>query len=128
MKAADALTIKNEFRLRKQIVDLEDKLKNVPKMELLQEQLTDRIIEQDSIKQTLEKLQKEKELQNQYIKERELESQKEIETMQEQMTSMGSELQKLITIIAYSDESIKNRLAKQLVESHIFKPVAKPSG
>jgi hypothetical protein len=49
----------------------------------------------------------------------------EIETMREQITSMGSELQKLITIFANSDESIKNRLAKQLVESHIFKPTIK---
>jgi len=128
MKAVDALTINDEFRLRKQIVDYEDKLNNVPKVEQLQEQLATKIIEQDSIKRTVEKLEEEKTLQNEYIQKREKEShdyKKEIETMQEHVTSMGSELQKLITIIANSDESIKNRLAKQLVESHIFKPITK---
>ncbi len=128
MKAVDALTINDEFRLRKQIADYEDKLNNVPKVEQLQEQLANKIIEQDSIKRTIEKLEEEKTLQNEYIQKREKEShdhKKEIETMREQVTSMGSELQKLITIIANSDESIKNRLAKQLVESHIFKPIIK---
>ena len=128
MKAVDALTINDEFRLRKQIADYEDKLNNVPKVEQLQEQLANKIIEQDSIKRTVEKLEEEKTLQNEYIQKREKEShdyKKEIETMREQVTSMGSELQKLITIIANSDESIKNRLAKQLVETHIFKPITK---
>jgi integrase len=122
MKAADALTINDEFRLRKQIVNLEDKLKNTPEIEQLQEQLTNKIIEQDSIKQTLEKLQKEKESQDQYIREQESKSydnKKAIETMQEQV----SELQKLMTIIANSDEAIKNGLAKQLVQNHFFKPI-----
>jgi hypothetical protein len=65
-------------------------------------------------------------LQDQYIRERESKSynnKKEIETMQEQMTSMGSQFQELITIIANSDGSIKNRIAKKLVESHLFKPI-----
>jgi hypothetical protein len=78
------------------------------------------------MKKTLEKLQKEKELQDQYIRERESKSynnKKEIETMQERMTSMGSQFQELITIIANSDDSIKNRIAKKLVESHLFKPI-----
>jgi integrase len=73
MKAVDALTISDDFRLRKQIAEQEDKLKNVPKVEQLQQQLTSRMIEQDSIKKTLEKLQKEKELQDQYIRERDIE-------------------------------------------------------
>ena len=108
MKAVDALTINDEYRLRKQIKDYEDKLRDVPKVEQLQEQLSSRIIEQDSIKQSLEKLQKEKELHNQYIQKNEKEShdyKKEIGTMREQVTSMGSELQKLIMIIANSDDS-----------------------
>ena len=49
MKAVDALTINDEFRLRKQIVDYEDKLKNVPKVEQLQAQLVSKILEQDPI-------------------------------------------------------------------------------
>ncbi len=55
MKAVDALTINNEFRLRKQITEAEDKLKNVPKLEQLQEQLAHKIIEQDSLKIQYEK-------------------------------------------------------------------------
>ncbi len=64
MKAVDALTINDEFRLRKQIDEYEDKLKNAPKIEQIQEQLANRIIEQNSIKRTVEKLQREKELQD----------------------------------------------------------------
>ena len=64
MKAVDALTINDEFRLRKQITAYEDKLKNAPKVEHLQEQLANKIIEQDSIKKTVEKLQREKKLQD----------------------------------------------------------------
>jgi integrase len=64
VKAVDALTINDEFRLRKQITEYEDKLKNAPKIEHLQEQLANRIIEQDSIKKTVEKLQREKKLQD----------------------------------------------------------------
>jgi integrase len=116
MKAADALTINDEFRLRKQIAEVEDKLKNVPKVEQLQEQL------QDSIKSTLERLQKEKELHEQDVIKREL----EMRIMQQQMTAMGSQLQKLITIIADSDEPTKNVMAKHLVNSQIFKPKMKP--
>jgi integrase len=69
MKAVDALTINDEFRLRREITSYEDKLKDVPKVEKLQEQLASKIIEQDSIKKTVEKLQREKELQDQYIRE-----------------------------------------------------------
>jgi integrase len=71
MKAVDALTINDEFRLRREITSYEDKLKNVPRVEQLQEQLASRIIEQDSIKKTVEKLQREKELQDQHIRENE---------------------------------------------------------
>jgi integrase len=54
-KAVDALTINDEYRLRKQITEYEDKLKNVPTIEQLQEQISSKIIEQDSIKRTVEK-------------------------------------------------------------------------
>jgi hypothetical protein len=86
MKAVDALTIKDEFRLRKQITEQEEKLKQVPKVEQLQQQLASRIIEEESIKKTVEKLQKEKELQDQYIQERET----ELKTMQEQIDNIIS--------------------------------------
>ncbi len=85
MKAVNALTINNEFRLHKQIADYEDKLKNVPKVEQLQEQLTSRIVEQDSIKKTVEKLQREKELQDQYHRERETEMIQKMEELRSDM-------------------------------------------
>jgi integrase len=72
-KAVDALTINDEYRLRKQITEYEDKLKNVPTIEQLQEQISSKIIEQDSIKRTVEKLQNERESQEQYIKSKETE-------------------------------------------------------
>ena len=68
MKAVDALTINDEYRLRKQIANYEDKLKDAPNVEQLQEQLANKIIEQDSIKKTVEKLQREKELQDKQMK------------------------------------------------------------
>jgi site-specific recombinase XerD len=73
MKAVDALTINEEFRLRREITIYEDRLKEAPRIEQLQEQLASRIIEQDSIKKTVEKLQREKELQDQYIRKNETE-------------------------------------------------------
>jgi hypothetical protein len=76
MKAVDALTINDEFRLRKQIADYKDKLENVPRVEQLQEQLASKIIEQDSIKKTVEKLQREK---DRYI----LENETEMKSMRE---------------------------------------------
>ena len=69
MKAVDALTINDERRLRKQIAEYEDKLKKVPKVEQLQEQLAIRIVEQDSLKKTVEKMQKEKELQDKQMRD-----------------------------------------------------------
>jgi len=60
MKAVDALTINDEYRLRRQITNYEDKQKNMPRMEQFEKQLTSRIIEQDSIRKTVEKLQREK--------------------------------------------------------------------
>jgi hypothetical protein len=60
MKAVDALTINEEYRLKKKITEYEEKIKEVSKVEQLQAQLANRIIEEDSIKKQLEQLQKEK--------------------------------------------------------------------
>jgi integrase len=88
MKAIDALTINDEFRLRNQIADYEDKLKNVPKMEQLQEQLADKIIEQDSIKRTVEKLQREKEVQKQ--------------KHEEQINAMQLQMNRIMEMVQYN--------------------------
>jgi integrase len=84
LKAVDTLTISDEFRLRKQIAEHEERLKNVPNVEQLQDQLTNRMIEQDSIKRSLEKLQEERELHEQYVIKREL----EMKNMREQIRSL----------------------------------------
>ena len=46
MKAVDALTINEEYRLKKKIVEYEDKLKDVPRIEQLESHLANKIIEQ----------------------------------------------------------------------------------
>jgi integrase len=92
MKAVDALTINDEFRLRKQIAEYENRLKNAPKMEQLQEQLANRIIEQDSIKRTINNLKKEKELQ-------EIELCKYIGAREIEMKEMRQQIKSLVTYI-----------------------------
>jgi hypothetical protein len=118
-KAVDALTINDDHRLRKQITEYEEKLNQVPKVEQLQEQLASRIIEEDSIKRQLEKLQKEKELEVHTIQSK---YEQDMKTMREQMTSLGSELQLVITAITNSDGDVRNKLAKPLIKNGIFKP------
>ncbi|MGA9152104.1 MAG: hypothetical protein WBZ36_16125, partial [Candidatus Nitrosopolaris sp.] len=54
MKAIDALTINDEYRLKKKIVEYEEKLKDVPKVEQLESHLTNKIFEQEVIKKQLE--------------------------------------------------------------------------
>ena len=60
LKAVDALTINETYRLKQKIVVYEEKIKDVPRVEQLQSQLANRIIEEESIKRQMEKLQKEK--------------------------------------------------------------------
>jgi hypothetical protein len=45
-----------------------------------------------------------------------------MKTMREQMTSLGSELQLVITAITNSDGDVRNKLAKPLIKNGIFKP------
>ena len=60
MKAIDALTINDEYRLKKKIVEYEEKLKDVPKVEQLESHLANKILEQEAIKKQLEKLRTDK--------------------------------------------------------------------
>jgi hypothetical protein len=60
MKAIDALTINDEYRLKKKIVEYEEKLRDVPKVEQLESHLANKILEQEAIKKQLEKIQLEK--------------------------------------------------------------------
>jgi hypothetical protein len=60
MKAVDALTINEEYRLKKKIIEYEDKLKDAPKIGELESHLAAKIIEQDALKKQVERLQLEK--------------------------------------------------------------------
>ena len=53
MKAIDALTINDEYRLKKKIVEYEEKLKDVPKVEQLESHLANKILEQEAYKETI---------------------------------------------------------------------------
>jgi cell division septum initiation protein DivIVA len=86
MKAVDSLTINEEYRLKKKISEYEEKIKEVPKVEQLQTQLANRVIEEDSIKKQLEHLQKEKESEN-------TKHETEMQTMKEQMSQIMSLIQ-----------------------------------
>ena len=70
MKAIDALTINDEYRLKKKIVEYEEKLKDVPKIEQLESHLANKILEQEAIKKQLEKLRNDKEKENQMIEQK----------------------------------------------------------
>lgn len=62
---------------------------------------------------------------NEIKKEKEIMSQKheqEMKEMREQVRSVGSQLQLVISTITKSDGGVRNKLAKQLVKSGVFKP------
>jgi hypothetical protein len=87
LKAVDALTINESYRLKKKIVEYEEKIKDVPKVEQLQAQLANRIIEEESIKRQMEKLQKEKESEALAISAK---YEKDMQVMKEQMDQIMS--------------------------------------
>ena len=70
MKAIDALTINDEYRLKKKIVEYEEKLKDVPKDKQLESHLANKILEQEAIKKQLEKLRTDKEKETQIIQQK----------------------------------------------------------
>jgi hypothetical protein len=70
MKAVDALTINEEYRLKKKIVEYEDKLKDAPKIEELESHLAAKIIEQDALKKQVELLQLKKQNETQTMQQK----------------------------------------------------------
>jgi integrase len=70
MKAVDALTINEEYRLKKKIIEYEDKLKDAPKIGELESHLAAKIIEQDALKKQVELLQIEKQNETQAIQKK----------------------------------------------------------
>ena len=90
MKAVDAPTINEDYRLKKKIVEYEGKLKDVPKIEQLGSHLANKIIEQDAIKNQLERLQVERHNENQTIQQK---HEQEMKAMREQMNQIMSLIQ-----------------------------------
>jgi transcriptional regulator of heat shock response len=82
MKAIDALTINDEYRLKKKIVQYEDKLKDVPKVEQLESHLANKILEQEAIKKQLDKLRTDKEKETQLIQQK---YEQDMKAMREEM-------------------------------------------
>lgn len=93
MKAIDALTIHDEYRLRKQIVEYEDKLKAVPRVEQLESQLANKIIEQDAIKKQLEKIRTDKEKETQTMQQK---HEQDMKAMREDMNQQFSQIMSMI--------------------------------
>lgn len=89
LKAVDALTISESYRLKREIREYEEK-KDVPKVEQLQAQLANRIVEEESIKRQMEKLQKEKQSEALAISAK---YEKEMRVMKDQMNQIMSIIQ-----------------------------------
>ena len=70
LKAVDALTINEEYRLKKKIIEYEDKLKDAPKIWELKSHLAAKIIEQDALKKRVELLQLEKQNETQAMQQK----------------------------------------------------------
>jgi integrase len=82
MKAIDALTINDEYQLKKKIVEYEEKLKDVPKVEQLESHLANKILEQEAIKKQLEKLRTDKEKETQSMQQK---YERDMQKMREEM-------------------------------------------
>jgi integrase len=93
MKAIDALTVNEEYRLRNQIAEFEEKLKDVPRVEQLESHLANRILEQEAIKKQLEKLRTDKE------KETQTTQQKHEQDMKAMREEMENRFQQILTRI-----------------------------
>jgi integrase len=89
MKAVDALTINEEYRLKKKIVEYEDKLKDAPKIGELESHLAAKIIEQDALKKQVERLQLEKQNETQAMQQK----------YEQEMSTMREQMNQIITII-----------------------------
>ena len=95
------------FTLRKQISVYEDKLRDVPRVEHLEKQLFNKMIEQEAIKKQLEKLEHAK--------------QKESESMQYQFNLMQSQFQNILSILGSVGQEGKQEIAKMLIGQGMYK-------
>jgi integrase len=93
MKAIDALTINDEYRLKKKIVEYEEKLKDVPKVEQLESHLANKILEQEAIKKQLEKLRADKEKETQMMQQK---HEQDMKAMREEMNQQFNQIMSVI--------------------------------
>jgi hypothetical protein len=103
MKAVDALTINEEYRLKKKIVEYEGKLKDVPRIEQLESNLANKIIKQDAIKNQLELLQIDQQKETQTIQQK---HEQEMKAMREQMNQIMSLIQQNPVLAQVKPESL----------------------
>jgi hypothetical protein len=112
MKAVDALTINEEYRLKKKIVEYEDKLKDAPKIEQLESHLANKIIEQDAIKKQLDTVQTDR--------------QKQVEVMSAQINAMQGQINSLLSAFSNMKEQPQvDNTAKMLYSSGLIKAAGK---
>ncbi len=93
MKAIDALTINDEYRLKRKIVEYEEKLKDVPKVEQLESHLANKILEQEAIKKQLEILRTDKEKETQAMQQK---HEQDMKAMREEMNQQFSQIMSMI--------------------------------
>jgi len=93
MKAIDALTIHDEYRLRKQIVEFEEKLKDAPRVEQLESHLANKILEQEAIKKQLEILRTDKEKVTQIMQQK---HEQDMKAMREEMNEQFNQIMLMI--------------------------------
>jgi hypothetical protein len=93
MKAIDALTINDEYHLKKKIVEYEEKLKDVPKVEQLESCLANKLLEQEAIKKQLERIQLEKVSEAQAMQQK---HKQDMKTMREEMNQRFIQIMSVI--------------------------------
>ena len=93
MKAVDALTINEEYRLKKKIVEYEERLKDVPKVEQFESHLANKILEQEAIKKELEKLRTDKEIEARTIQQK---YEQDVKAMREEMNQQFNQIMSMI--------------------------------
>jgi integrase-like protein len=103
MKAVDALTINEEYRLKKKIIEYEDKLKDAPKIGQLESHLAAKIIEQDAIKKQLEMMQMEKQSETDIMQQK---YEREMNSMREQMNHIMLMIQQNPTLAQVKPEAL----------------------
>jgi integrase len=108
LKAVDALTINEEYRLKKKIIEYEDKLKDAPKIGELESHLANKIIEQDALKKQVERLQLEKQNETQAMQQK---YQQEMNAMREQMNQIMLMIQQNPVLAQVKPEALVKKRA-----------------